>query len=75
MDHPDIIHAELTGYPRGVREPRELFEDSLGNTIFEGDEVIEFDEEIYLIQELSSDAIEILERHGAERRYVAWQKF
>jgi len=67
---PIIKTIERTGYPPGVREPKVLFEDSLGHEVYEGDEVIEFDEEIYLIQELSSDAIEILKKHGAERMVV-----
>jgi len=67
---PIVKAIERTGYPPGVREPKVLFEDSLGHEVYEGDEVIEFDEEIYLIDEISYDAIEILEKHGATRRIV-----
>lgn len=71
---PIIKHIERTGYPPGAREPRVLFEDSLGHEVYEGDEVLELDDEIYLIHEISSDAVEILERHGADRRYIEWLK-
>ena len=66
MEHPDITHARLTGYPRGIVEPRELGLDSLGNQIYEGDRLLVFGDYQFTIDELSYDAIEILEMIGAD---------
>lgn len=70
MDHPIVKEIERHGYPLSHKEPKLLFLDALGNNVYEGDEVLEFDDEIYVVEELSSDAIEILERHGASRRVI-----
>lgn len=68
LEHPDITRIERTGYPLDYHPTDEVGVDALGNTVFEGDEIIEFDGEIYLVDEISFDTVEILTRHGAERK-------
>lgn len=50
------------------RERKEVGTDALGNEIFEGDEVFEYNEELFVVEELSYDAREILELFGAVRK-------
>ncbi|CEI81262.1 hypothetical protein BN997_01080 [Oceanobacillus oncorhynchi] len=65
MDHPAIERTRRTGYPYSER--RQMFvTDGLGNDVHSGDEILEFDGEFYLVDELSVDAREILEKHGAD---------
>jgi len=66
LEHPDITRVRKNGYPSV--EPAFRGIDGLGNPIYENDEILEFDDQIYLVDEISSDAIEILERHGANYR-------
>lgn len=70
MDHPIVKEIERYGYPLSVKEKKPVAVDDMGYEVFEGEVVFELDERIYLIEELSSDAIEILEKHGAERVVV-----
>lgn len=64
IEHPAIARTLRTGYPYSPK--REMVgTDSLGNEVFSGEEILEFMDEFYLVEELSSDAIEILEQHGA----------
>ena len=61
-DHPIIEKLERYG----ELEQQELYAvDALGNEVYYGDEIYTLNNEIYLIDELSQDAITILERHGA----------
>ncbi|GGP17178.1 hypothetical protein GCM10011346_52070 [Oceanobacillus neutriphilus] len=65
MDHPAIERAMHTGYPYSER--RQMFgEDGLANDVHVGDEILKFDGEFYRVEDLSVDAIEILEKHGAD---------
>lgn len=64
MDHPLIEQTMRTGYPYSERRET-IYEDGLGNEIYTGDEILEFMGEIYVVEELSMDAREILEQHGA----------
>ena len=63
MEHPMITQIENTGYPYSAKR-EDWGTDGLNNDVYSGDEIIEFDEEIYLVEELSTDAIEIMEQHG-----------
>lgn len=63
LQHPMITRIERTGYPFSNKR-EEWGIDALGNEVFTGDEIIEFMDEFYLVEELSSDAKEILEQHG-----------
>ncbi len=63
IEHPDITRTMLTGYPFSPRR-RTVRVDGLGNEVYSGDEIIEFMDEFYLVDELSSDAQEIIESHG-----------
>lgn len=64
LQHPAITRALRTGYPYSDKR-EEWGTDGLGNQVFSGDEIMEFMGEIYVVEELSSDAREILEQHGA----------
>ncbi|MFD1066651.1 hypothetical protein [Oceanobacillus locisalsi] len=65
IEHPEITRVRRTGYPYSER--RQMFvTDGLGNDVHSGDEILEFDDEFYLVDELSVDAREILEKHGAD---------
>lgn len=44
--------------------------DALGNEIFVGDEIYEYEDELFVIEELSFDAREILDLLGATRRFA-----
>lgn len=65
LEHPVITHINRTGYPPGMKEPRLLGEDDLGYDIYEGDELMVLDDYVYVKEELSMDAIKILEMLGA----------
>lgn len=67
MDHPAVRSAELWGYPKVV-DHKHIMTDAFKNEIYTGDEYLEFDGEVYLVESLSADAVEILETHGAERK-------
>lgn len=69
MEHPDITEARRQGYPSS-QQYRELGEDSLGNIIYPGTEVYEIDDKVFVVEELISDSIEILEMLGAEKRVI-----
>ena len=49
-------------------EQRFIGYDVFNNKIYEGDEILVFDDDVYLKDELSSDAIKILKRLGCEER-------
>ena len=49
-------------------EPKILGEDSLGNEVMEGDEILVLDDEFFRKEDLSYDAIHILEMFGAEEK-------
>ena len=66
MDHPAVIEAMRTGYAE--KEPEVIGNDALGNEVYVGDEVYVLDGEMFLEIELGSQATEILELLGAERK-------
>lgn len=64
LQDPVITQIERTGYPfSGKRE--EYGVDAHGNEVYQNDEILIFNDEFYLVEALNSDAIEILETHGA----------
>jgi len=64
MDHPMIERIERTGIPYSER--REAYgTDGLGNEVFPGEEILELEDDFFLVEELSADAKEILEMLGA----------
>lgn len=65
-----IKEIERTGYPAGYEERRYYGIDALGNDVYEGDEIFVYEDDIYLIDDLSYREEEILENCGAERRIV-----
>ncbi|MFC2948568.1 hypothetical protein [Virgibacillus sediminis] len=67
MEHPAITRTIKTGYPYSDRR-EEYGTDALGNEVFEGDEILVYQDEFYLVEELSTDAIQILEQHGGDYR-------
>lgn len=64
IEHPDITRTMLTGYPYSPRRQM-IRTDGLGREVQPGDEILEFMDDFYLVDELSVDAQEILEQHGA----------
>lgn len=64
MDHPTIERVRATGYPYSPRRGV-VGRDPFGRSICTGDEMLVLDDDFYLVEELSGDAVEILERHGA----------
>lgn len=64
MNHPMIEEIEVTGYPLGYTETGYGM-DSLGNEVMEGDEILVFEDEFFLVDELTSQTIEALEVVGA----------
>jgi len=67
LQHPSITRIERNGYPySGKRE--DVGTDALGNEVFSGEEVLFYEDEFFLVEELSTDAIEILEMFGADYR-------
>ena len=63
MQHPMITRIEKYGYPEP--EPEVYGTDFFGNEVYEGDLILVIDDEFFLKDELSLDAIKILELFGA----------
>jgi len=49
-------------------EPKFFGEDALGNEVFEGDEILVLDDGFFRKEDLSYDAIKILQMFGAEEK-------
>ncbi|WP_029265760.1 hypothetical protein [Virgibacillus alimentarius] len=64
IQHPEITRTLRTGYPYSPKR-EEYGIDALGNEVFTDEEILEYEDEFYLVEELSADAREILENHGA----------
>lgn len=62
IEHPDITRTIRTGYPEP--EQKHYGYDFFGNEVFEGEEILVLDNEFFLKQELSQDAISILRYIG-----------
>lgn len=64
MDHPMTMEIERTGYTREFR-PNVYGTDALGNEVYVGEEILVLEDEFYLKENLISESIEILNKHGA----------
>lgn len=64
-EHPEVIWISRTGYPADM-QPKNRGTDSLGIRIFAGDELLVLDDEKFVKEELSFDALQILKILGAE---------
>lgn len=73
LEHPAITKTMLTGYPEPEKSLYGI--DGFGHLVFTDDEILVFDDEFYLVSELSNDAIEILEKHGADYRIAKWEGY
>lgn len=65
MQHPTIDRIERTGFPFSDRR-EERGVDALGNDVYTGDEILIYEDEFWLVEELSLDCKETLEIIGAE---------
>lgn len=67
LEHPAITKTLKTGYPYSDR--REMVgTDFLGREVFPGEEILVYGDDFFLVEELPSDAVEILEWIGADYR-------
>lgn len=64
MNHPMVAEMERTGYPKEY-EPSIYGTDSLGYVVYTGEEILVLEDEFYLKENLISESIEILNKHGA----------
>lgn len=64
MNHPLIERIERTGYPF-IGRRQEYGVDPLGQEVFEGDEILVYEDEFFLVETLTSESREILEIVGA----------
>lgn len=67
MEDPILRSMMATGYPPGYDEPEIIGTDALGNEVFEGDDIYDLNGEIFVAEEISYDAKQILEMFGATR--------
>lgn len=66
MEHPIIKNMMMTGDPNGItHEPVAV--DINGEDIYRGELVYELLGDLYIAETLSSDAIDILDKIGADR--------
>lgn len=65
MQHPDITRIERYGY---AKKESEIGRDFFGHTFYEGEELYIFEDEVFVAEELSSDAKQILEYFGAIKK-------
>lgn len=63
IEHPMVTAIRQYGYPDP--EPEPFGDDFFGNEVFPGDTILVLDDEFFLKDELSEDAIAILEHYGA----------
>jgi hypothetical protein len=62
IQHPDITKMRIHGMPE--TQPIEV--DTLGHEIYPGDEILSLHDEVFLVEPLLQETIEILELLGAE---------
>lgn len=66
MEHPDITRTNLTGHHSPIEGP--LYLDRFDNEIYAGDEIYMLEDDVYLIEELPHEALDILKNHGGTRK-------
>ncbi|WP_433956955.1 YqaI family protein [Cytobacillus horneckiae] len=53
MDHPLVTQIVRTGYPNMIDQPEHAGIDFFGDEILDGDEVVEYDGELVLVDNLN----------------------
>ncbi|MED2940686.1 YqaI family protein [Cytobacillus horneckiae] len=53
MDHPLVTQIERTGYPNMIDQPAHAGIDFFGDEILDGDEFVEYDGELVLVDNLN----------------------
>ncbi|NRG47357.1 hypothetical protein HRF87_21765 [Bacillus sp. CRN 9] len=53
MDHPLVAQIERTGYPNMIDQPEHAGIDFFGDEILNGDEFVEYDGELVLVDNLN----------------------
>jgi hypothetical protein len=66
IQDPRITRTLRTGYPEPLKV--KLGKDAFGYTVYPGDEILEFDDVIFLKGELLQETIDALKMVGAEER-------
>lgn len=66
IQDPRITRTMRTGYPHPVDSPKG--KDFFGNVVYPGDEILEFEDEVFIVDEISTDLQEFLEFLGARYR-------
>ena len=64
-EHPHITEYNRKGYLG--KEPEVIGYDFFGNEYYEGEELLKLDDEVFLLENLSAEAREILLYWGASR--------
>lgn len=65
MEDYRITRINLTGHHEEIEHP--LAVDFFGNDIYPRDEIYTWNDDVFLIEDLSQDAIDILRHNGANR--------
>lgn len=65
MEHPAVYRTRLTGYPE--KEPEVYGTDYRGNEVYVGDEIYIYEDEFWLVDDLSANEMELLEFFGAKK--------
>ncbi|WP_102274058.1 YqaI family protein [Cytobacillus massiliigabonensis] len=58
MDHPMITQTERTGYPNMIAQPEHNGTDFFGDEVLDGDEIVEYDGELILKDNLERYLVE-----------------
>ncbi|MGN7176238.1 YqaI family protein [Paenibacillus sp. FSL R5-0490] len=61
MNHPMIDQIERSGYPNMVTQPEHVGFDYFGDEILDGDDIVEYDGEIILKDNLDRFLTEVME--------------
>lgn len=65
MNHPIVDQMERTGYPAYSPSREQYKVDPLGNEVYSGDDILVLNDEFFLVETMSAEAIEVLELLGA----------
>lgn len=66
LEHPMVREIRTNGYPSGMVEGFYVCDDSLGNELYKGDEVLIMDDHKFASEEISFESYAILRMLGAE---------